>query len=257
MRTIGFSTGAIAKSNYLIALNDLLVHNVLAVELSALRFSELGSLVEALPGLDLSSFDVVSFHAPSSFGPDEECFVVRLLQQVVQLGIPTVVHPDVIYSFECWTPFSRWLLVENMDKRKTLGRTADELSELFAKLPEARLCFDIGHARQVDPTMMEARRILEKHGGRLAEVHLSEVNSSSRHDPLSAYAVEAFQTVAGLIPEDIPIILETLIDRGQSDIPTELTRARLALEKRTAPVLTFNQQPGFFTGWRPSLNLSD
>ena len=117
-----------------------------------------------------------------------------------------------------------------MDKRKPVGRTAEELSEFFTRLPEARLCFDIGHARQVDPTMAEARRILEKYRDRLAEVHLSEVNTSSRHDPISAYAIEAFQSVAGLIPENVPVILETLIDQGQSDVATELAHARQALQ---------------------------
>ena len=57
-------------------------------------------------------------------------------------------------------------------------------------------------------------------------VHMSEVNTASRHDPISFNAVTAFGTVAALIPEDIPIILEPLIDRGQSDVDTEIGRAR-------------------------------
>jgi hypothetical protein len=137
-----------------------------------------------------------------------------------------------------WMEFRDRLLIENMDKRKPIGRTADELSKYFRELPEARLCFDIGHARQVDPTMAEARKILEKFGDRLAEVHLSEVNSSSKHDPLSAYAIEAFQSIANLIPEHIPVILETLIDGGQSDIPTEIAHAHQALQSKAAQVLT-------------------
>ena len=237
MRVIGFSTGAIAKADYGKALADLRRHNVRAVELSALRYSELYPLVQALPRMELAHFEVVTFHAPSHFDSDQERSVVEMLQKVVDLKIPIVIHPDAIRSLECWTPLRDWLLIENMDKRKPVGRTADELNEFFRKLPEARLCFDVGHARQVDPTMAEARRILERFGERLAEVHLSEVNSSSKHDPLSAYAIEAFQSVASLIPEHVPAILETLIDRGQSDIPTELTRARQALQSKIVPVL--------------------
>jgi hypothetical protein len=230
MRVIGFSTGAIAKSDYVAALANLREYGVSAVELSALRLPELYPLVKALPDMKLSQFDAVSFHAPSRFDPDDELFVVNLLQEVVALAIPIVIHPDVIYSLDLWVPFGDRLLIENMDKRKPVGRTAEELNEFFTRLPEARLCFDIGHARQVDPTMAEARRILEKYRDRLAEVHLSEVNSSSRHDPLSSYAIEAFQSVAGLIPENVPVILETLIDEGQSDVPTELAHARQALQ---------------------------
>lgn len=238
MRVIGFSTGAIAKSDFLSALDILRRYRVSAVELSALRLSELYPLVKALPSMELSDFEVISFHGPSRFDRSEESLVISYLMEVIALEIPIVIHPDVIYSFDHWAWFGDWLLIENMDKRKPVGRTADELSAFFERLPEARLCFDIGHARQVDPTMAEAKRILMKHGGRLAQVHLSEVNSSSKHDPLSAYAIEAFQSVANLIPEHVPVILETLIDQGQSDIPTELDHAIQALRSNAATVLT-------------------
>jgi hypothetical protein len=71
--------------------------------------------------------------------------------------------------------------------------------------------------------------MLERFTSRLAEVHISEVNTASRHEPLSYYARIAFQSVAKLIPESVPVILETLVDEGQSDIPTEIERAREAL----------------------------
>jgi hypothetical protein len=78
--------------------------------------------------------------------------------------------------------------------------------------------------------MTEAQLILETFADRLREVHISEVNTSSRHDPLSLYAVSAFRSVSSLIPDSVPIVLETLIDDGQSDIPTEMDRARSALD---------------------------
>lgn len=237
MRIIGFSTGAIAKSDYARALEILRAWKVPAVELSALRFSELDPLVRALPLLDLRSFSAISFHAPSGFSDQQENSVIRLLADVVALKIPIIVHPDVVYSPHLWTRFGDFLLLENMDKRKPIGRTESELQMLFNQLPSARFCFDIGHARQVDPTMMEARRILEQFADRLAEIHISEVNSGGRHDPLSAYAIEAFQSVAELMTEDVPVVLETLIDQGQSDIHTELARAAAALERKAAPAL--------------------
>lgn len=42
-----------------------------------------------------------------------------------------------------------------MDKRKRIGCTAMQLRRFFDELPEATFCFDMGHARQVDPTMHE------------------------------------------------------------------------------------------------------
>jgi hypothetical protein len=40
---------------------------------------------------------------------------------------------------------------------------------------------------------------------------------------------EAFLSIARYISEEVPIILEPLIDEGQSDIRTEMQRAREAL----------------------------
>ena len=121
------------------------------------------------------------------------------------------------------------LLVENMDRRKPIGRNVRELRQIFDWLPEARFCFDIGHARQVDPSMTESSLLLGAFGDRLAEVHISEVNTASRYDPISPNAIIAFQSVAKHIPEEVPIVLETLIDKGQSEIQREVQRAREAL----------------------------
>ena len=230
MRPIGFSTGALAKHDFRRALVCLRLHNIPVVELSALRLNELDPLIEVMPDLDLGSFQFVSFHAPSHLAFSEESRVTDKLRFVVDRGIPVVVHPDVIAEDQSWKWMGRHLLIENMDKRKPVGRTSREMKCLFDRFPESRFCFDIGHARQVDPTMVEARFILESFGDRLAQIHISEVNTSSRHDPLSANAISAFQSVAALIPESIPVILETLIDQGQSDIMTEIERGRRALD---------------------------
>jgi len=230
VRLTGFSTGAVARSDFRRALEILRHFRLPAIELSALRLPELEPLVKALPELDLSGYEFVSFHAPSRFEHSDEEWVVEQLITVVERGIPVVVHPDVMSNPSAWHPFGELLLIENMDKRKAVGRTARDLEGLFAKLPAARFCFDIAHARQVDPTMIEARFLLEACGDRLAEVHMSELNTRSQHEPISAYAMSDYQSLADLIPEDVPIILETLIDEGQSDIATELDRARRALD---------------------------
>jgi hypothetical protein len=96
-----------------------------------------------------------------------------------------------------------------MDKRKPTGQTAKSLAEIFQLLPNASLCFDIGHARQVDPTMSEAWTILQRFHNRIKQLHVSEVNTQSRHDRLSIESVLAFRRVSHLLPADVPIILES------------------------------------------------
>lgn len=200
-------------------------HGVEAVELSALRLEELDPLVEAIPALDLRAFSVVSFHAPSGLGPEREEWVVHTLEPVARAGFPVVVHPDVIYRAERWEGFGDRLLIENMDKRKP-GRRVEELRGFFERLPEVGFCFDIGHARQVDPSMTEAAMLVRAFGERMREIHMSEVTTASRHDPISGNAVSAFRQVAVMIPAEVPVILEPLIDVGQSDVETEMRRAR-------------------------------
>jgi hypothetical protein len=230
MRRIGFSTGALARGDFRRALAILRVYDISIVELSALRIDELRPLLQALPELELElkNFSFVSVHAPSRFPKASEGWVLDGLRQLSERGYPVVVHPDVIFSPDLWQVLGDKLLVENMDKRKPIGRTAKELQEIFRALPAARFCLDIGHARQVDPSMTEASLLLRAFGDRLEEVHMSEVNTASRHDPISLNAVTAFGAIAASIPEKIPIILEPLIDEGQSDVETELRRAASA-----------------------------
>jgi hypothetical protein len=228
VRRIGFSTGALARGDFRAALAILRQHNIAIVELSALRVEELTPLVAAVPSLDLERFSFVSVHAPSWFARDSEQWVVEQLCMLAELGYPVIVHPDVIFEPDRWSVLGSMLVIENMDKRKPIGRTVQELHGTFGLLSAAGFCFDIGHARQVDPSMTEASLLLNAFRDRLVEVHMSEVNTASRHDPISPNAVMAFNAVATSIPEDIPVILEPLIDRGQSDVETELQRAHEA-----------------------------
>jgi hypothetical protein len=64
MRTVGFSTGALARSDYRQALQMLADKPVNAVELSALRQDELQPLVDDLGNLDLHHFAYVAFLCP-------------------------------------------------------------------------------------------------------------------------------------------------------------------------------------------------
>jgi hypothetical protein len=230
MRPVGFSTGALARGDFRRALEMLHPYQTRVVELSALRLEELEPLLEALPTLDLRQFSFISIHAPTLFAPELEGAVIDRLGTLADRGYPLVVHPDVIFTPRMGAHFGDHLLIENMDKRKQVGRNVREMRKMFDSLPAARFCFDIGHARQVDPSMTEASLLLQAFGDRLAEVHISEVNTASRHDPISWNAVIAFRSVAKYIPEEVPIILEPLIDAGQSEIGTELQRAMDALD---------------------------
>jgi hypothetical protein len=232
METIGFSTGALGRADFRTSLEAMREFGTRVAELSALRMSEVGPLLDAIHSLDLSAFSYVSIHAPSSFTADEEGWLAEALLPLAQAGWPVVVHPDTIHSHERWAPFGRSLCIENMDKRKAAGRTVAELECVFEQLPDASLCFDIAHARQCDPSMTESFRILRTFGSRLKQVHMSDVDVTSRHVPLTWIAIRAFAEVAELIPADVPVILESPV--RIADMADEVHAALEALGRAVA-----------------------
>jgi len=227
MRLMGFSTGALATADFRRGLEMLRDTSANAVELSALRTAELDPLMAALDTLDLSQFKFISVHAPSSVDARQERHVVEKLHTATERAWPIVVHPDSIHDDALWRPFGKLMCIENMDKRKPIARTRDELGQWFDRFPEARLCLDLAHVRQIDPTMTEAYLMLRDFKDRLAEVHLSEINSACRHEPISYGATLAYQQVASLIPASVPIILESMV--GAEAIEDEIEAAHEAL----------------------------
>jgi hypothetical protein len=232
MRPVGFSTGALARGDFRRAIALLEGVDAPAIELSALRLAELGPLMAAASSLAIEL-------GPHHFDADEERAVAHALMALVPLGWPIVLHPDTIHDYGPWRPFGAQLVIENMDKRKPHGRHVEEMRRVFAELPEAGFCFDLGHARQIDRTMSEAYFLVTELGARLRQLHVSEVNTRCRHDPLSRSAVAAFQKVARWIPDDVPVILETPVASG--DIASQITMAREALpevrSRATRPAL--------------------
>lgn len=211
MKPIGFSTGALAKGDFATGLAlQRSVSRIDAVELSALRDHELPSLVDAVPNLDLSAFDYVSFHAPSKLQTLDEKAVFELLLGLPE-SWPVIVHPELLQTPPLWQQLGERLCLENMDNRKTTGRTIAELHVLFDVFPHASFCLDLGHARQIDPTMVSAMLMLQEFGDRLRELHVSEVGPRGEHLPLGATTRQAFARIVHLVPADCPLIIESII----------------------------------------------
>lgn len=165
----------------------------------------------------------ISVHAPSSI-TEGDVTVTDHLANFCH-GWPIVVHPNVLSPR--WERFRSNLLIENMDNRKD-GCTAAGLLPYFQQFPEARFCLDIGHARQVDPTMMVAKGLLEAFGSRLAEVHVSLVDKQAKHQRLDLKCLYDFSQIAGMIPPGVPLILETPVGNDLHEARSEASRALLA-----------------------------
>lgn len=235
MQTIGFSTGALARSDVRGALDLLAFRGTGAVELSALRVHELAPLLQAIPELHLDAYDHRSLHAPSAFSAAEERDIAAALLPFARAGWLVIVHPDTLHDARPWRKLGARLCIENMDVRKPVGRTVQELLPVFARLPRASFCLDVAHAWQCDPSMGEAARLLDAFGDRLAEVHVSELDAHSRHVRLSAAGMRAVRQVAGRIPHAVPAIIEAPV--RPHEIDAELRASLRALGRSTAAVL--------------------
>lgn len=238
MRRIGFSTGALARGDFrrAIHLQELYAEEARALELSALREDELAELLDAIPQLDLRNFEYVSFHAPSSRVQFSEHELISRLAEVSQHVRYIIVHPDIIDKPSAWEPIQDFIVLENMDQRKAGARTAIEMKQFFDALPKARFCFDIGHARQVDPSLSVAVELLRAFADRLSEIHISEVDAASRHVAISTAAMSSYRRIASLIPKEIPVIIESSVSPDSLVDEIEMALASLGdrLPERTA-----------------------
>jgi len=229
MRPIGFSTGALARGDFRTALAMVAGFGTDAIELSALRDHELSPLMSALRSLDLRRFKYRSVHVPSKFKSLTERGAAAALLPCIGLDMPIIIHPDIITDPSCWAAFGPLLCIENMDKRKRTGRTVAELDSFFSLFPTATFCLDIAHARQIDSTMTETRKMLRRYGDRLRQVHISEINAEGHHGRLSLATILASQTIASMIGQDIPIIIESMIP--VAEIRREIEAVRDALKQ--------------------------
>ena len=239
MRPIGFSTGALAKGDFRTGV-DLQRTNdsISAIELSSLRDHELRPLMSGLALLDLSPFSYVSVHAPSKLTNLSEREAFSILGEL-PLSWPIIVHPELMPTPALWRGLGRRVCLENMDNRKTTGRTLREMRQLFEWLPEAEFCLDLGHARQIDPTMATAMRMAQEFSGRLRQLHVSEIGRSGEHLPLSALAIYAFQLVARFIPSSCAVIIESVIEPRAMD--REIRKSASLFDSTTLPERSLRQ----------------
>ncbi len=208
---IGYSTGSLAKGDFVKALDILsgTPNSANAIELSTLRERELPILIDAIPNLDLRKYKHISIHAPSKLNDFSENNLIEHLRELAKYQYPIVVHPDVIVDFDKWLVLGDILCIENMDKRKAIGRTSNDLQMIFGHLPHARFCLDFAHAKQVDSSMAECARMLRLFADKLIQFHISDVTSDCNHVPINSEAITAYRKVAKLVPLNIPFIIES------------------------------------------------
>lgn len=178
-----------------------------AVELSAISEEELPSLISYMQLQPLLPFRYISVHGPSKQRRLDECQLVEQLQALPPCVDVIVMHPDTFEEPSAYQPLGRRLVLENMDARKHDGRTTTELERYFEVLPEAGLCFDIAHAKSIDPTLIAGEEILNVFASRLRHVHLSSLDPEAHHISITDEDEIGYQSLLQKC-RDVPWILE-------------------------------------------------
>lgn len=207
---LGVSTGYMAarREDWATLVRRACEVSSFAVELSALSERELPGLLAFLAGRPRLPFHYLSVHAPTKGLKLPEADLVALLRSLPPHVDGVVVHPDKIATPAAWRPLGHRLLLENMDARKPGGQRPEELAALYAELPDAGLCLDVAHAAAVDASMRLAHALLDAHGARLRQVHLSSLRRDrGSHVPLTRRDEARFAPVLRRCP-DVPWILE-------------------------------------------------
>jgi hypothetical protein len=178
-----------------------------AIELSALSEDELPGLLDYIAGAPRLPFHFVSVHGPSKARSMSDQTLVEHLCRLPSWVSAVVLHPDVMDELAAYEPLGRRLVIENMDTRKTRGQTIDDLSAVFEALPLARFCFDIAHAKAVDPTMKLGDGLLAAFAPRLSHIHLSSLDDRKGHVSLTGDDENLFAELLRRCA-DVPWILE-------------------------------------------------
>lgn len=184
------------------------------VELSALSYPELPPLLDYLESgfrQGQNRFSEVSVHAPTKSLPVSDTEICELLIRLPRYVTRIIAHPDVVRDWAPWRSLGSRLVIENMDARKNMGKSVEDLEKVFSKLPDARFCLDLAHVTTIDPSMKLADQLLNAFSDRLAEVHVSSVDASAHHVALRTADEIRFEPFSSRCAS-VPWIYEALSD---------------------------------------------
>lgn len=180
-----------------------------SIELTAIREKLLATLDDFLYSPHaalLAVFTRVSVHAPVRF----ESTRGDVVAQVARHAYDVILHPDVYAGEPAVAALGGQAVFENMDPAKAFGRTSEDLRATFERFPEAGFCLDVAHVWANDPTLELGFRLLDEHGDRLRQCHVSGIERDGTHRPLTDRDLEAYEPLLARCP-DVPLLLESVV----------------------------------------------
>jgi hypothetical protein len=196
-------------------LHEALDSSIQAVELSFTRVSKIRDSITPEAVSLFSKFKYKSIHFPvkneanetimypNNISEEEIGKIDNLLEKV---SVDTlVIHPDQITDSD-WlvNKYGRLLAFENLDIKKSFGKTVDQMEEVFKRYPDTKFVFDLNHVYTNDQSMESAKNFFDKFETRMAHYHFSGYGGF--HSPLCQSKEDII--LKGLISLKYPVIHE-------------------------------------------------
>ncbi len=207
---MGIGTGAYVaeRDDWPSAVNRAVDEGWPFVELTAITETLFHSLRRYLssPDARLSAFTRVSLHAPVVLDSP----IATVAEAVVAADLPydVVLHPDLYGSDAAPARLDGRAVFENMDVNKHFGRTTDDLAEVFDRFPASGFCLDVAHVWTNDATLRLGFELLDAHGDRLRQLHVSGIEPDGTHRPTTEVDLARYEPLLARCLH-VPWVLES------------------------------------------------
>jgi len=168
---------------------------------------------------NIKKFDYISIHAPalvSDIGGEKiwmrypsaqgEKAIEQIIKNAEAVKADTILfHPDLVDD-SSWLSkkIGSRLAFENMDAKKSFGKTVEDLEKIFTQVPNAKWVCDVNHIYTIDHSMRLTDEFHNNFKDRLCHYHLSGYGGF--HDCL--YISQEDIILKGIKDFSIPIIHE-------------------------------------------------
>lgn len=221
MIKLGYSLGE-SKPQYSLKerIDILLLVEQYAAEMSYVVADRLKEELDEQDIANLKQFEYISIHAPVLIaedpkewirypGKEGDAVIDKLLGIAQSLGARTILfHPDLVDDFRWLNErVGKLLAFENMDIKKSFGKTIEEMESVFTQAPNARWVCDVNHIYTMDETMKLTEQFHTHFQDRLCHYHLS--GYGGWHDALHLSRED-------IILEGIKDFSKPIIDEGRA-----------------------------------------
>lgn len=189
MIKLGYSLGAGPNPKHSIKERIKILSSVEThgVELGYVVGSRLEEKLDAEDIQELKKFQYLSIHAPAILNDSNKKEWIRYpsneaeetLEKIIKIAKVTnadsiLFHPDLIDDF-AWLnkKIGNLLAIENMDAKKSFGKSVEDLKKIFSQAHDAKWVCDVNHIYTIDRSMKLAEAFHSAFQDRICHYHLS------------------------------------------------------------------------------------